>query len=105
MGDLDGVFSAEQDEIKDIIGKRIYFGEVLGKHSEVFEVMEEEYFTEVTTNQEFIKLFDELGLSTGYSPFDYDLEETDNDSDKEEDEEELEMYDVEIPKDSYYVKF
>jgi hypothetical protein len=35
MGDLDGVFFATPEEVKAAIGDRVYFGEVLGKHSEI----------------------------------------------------------------------
>ena len=34
-GSLDGMFVAEEQEVIDLIGKTLYFGEVLGKHSEV----------------------------------------------------------------------
>ncbi len=36
MGQLGGLFLATEAEIDSIIGKEIYFGEVLGKHSEVY---------------------------------------------------------------------
>lgn len=34
-GALYGLFKATQEEVNNIIGKYVYFGEVLGKHSEV----------------------------------------------------------------------
>lgn len=70
-GDLSGVFVAEQADVKNLIGKEIYFGEVLGKHSEVFLQLKEEHLTEVTTDEKFIELFDKYDLSNGYNPFDY----------------------------------
>lgn len=85
MGYLSGVFVATADEIEDIIGKEIYFGEVLGKHSEVASTMKEEYFTLVTTNEEFVKMFEDYDLSTGTNPFD-DYNEEDYDDEDEDDE-------------------
>lgn len=35
MGNLEGVFFATAEEVSRAIGKEIYFGEVLGKHSEI----------------------------------------------------------------------
>jgi hypothetical protein len=70
-GDLSGVFVAEQEDVKNLIGKEIYFGEVLGKHSEVILKLKEEHLTEVTTDEKFIELFEKYDLSNGYNPFDY----------------------------------
>lgn len=83
MGDLEGVFVRRKEDIKSVIGQTIYFGEVLGKHSDVYFPMEESHFTEVTTDENFIKLFEDYNLSTGINPFDYD-----EDFDDEEDEDE-----------------
>jgi hypothetical protein len=71
MGSLEGIFVADAEEVKKIIGKRIYFGEVLGKHSEVEGVIEEEDITLKTTDQDFIAKFEEYNLSSGYNPLDY----------------------------------
>lgn len=73
MGELNGVFVCEKQELVDLIAseKEIYFGEVLGKHSEIYEVMRDGYFEEVTTDANFIELFEKYGLSNGYNPFDY----------------------------------
>lgn len=73
MGNLEGVFVADTEELQKLIdsGNDVYFGEVLGKHSEVFCEMEKEFFELVTTDEEFIKLFEKYNLSTGYNPFDY----------------------------------
>lgn len=70
-GSLDGVFVADSEAIKKVAGKEVYFGEVLGKHSEVVETMEDGYFTLRTDNPEFVAMFEQLGLVTGFNPFDY----------------------------------
>jgi hypothetical protein len=71
MGQIDGVFVADSEDIKNIAGKEVYFGEVLGKHPEVVETMEDDYFTLKSDNQEFVTMFEQLGLDTGFNPFDY----------------------------------
>ena len=35
MGELQGLFVAEELDVQDLIGKEVYFDEVLGKHSEI----------------------------------------------------------------------
>lgn len=77
MGNLEGVFVADTVDMKKLIkdGGTVYFGEVLGKHSDIAVEMEKNFFTEVTTNQEFIDLFEKYDLATGFNPFDYINEE------------------------------
>jgi len=71
QGDLEGVFVATRKEVKEIIGKRVYFGEVLGKHSEVYDNMRQGDITLVTEEPTVLGLFEENELSSGYNPFDY----------------------------------
>jgi hypothetical protein len=71
MGDLEGVFVAEQDAVKNIIGTEVYFGEVLGKHSEIVKVMTSQHFTEVTTDPRVTEVFVQHDLGSGFNPFDY----------------------------------
>tara|TARA_Y100000310_G_scaffold321360_1_gene378878 strand:+ start:3846 stop:4022 length:177 start_codon:yes stop_codon:yes gene_type:complete len=40
MGNLDGIFIAESDDLDAIMGKDIYFGEILGKHSDIILTLE-----------------------------------------------------------------
>ncbi len=74
MGDLDGMFIAEESEIDAVIGKEIYFGEVLGKHSDIFGTLDEGDITVKTDDQDFINKFIEImgdGTISGYNPLDY----------------------------------
>jgi hypothetical protein len=74
MGNIDGVFLASDDEIKEVIGKTVYFGEALGKHSEVEAVIEEKELTEITSNQAVIfELHRSIEGNTlcGYNPVEY----------------------------------
>lgn len=73
QGNLEGVFVAEKEQIEYLLNNKIkiYFGEVLGKHSEVNVIIEENEIEEVTDNDEFIELFEQYDLSSGYNPLDY----------------------------------
>jgi len=80
MGRLISRFVAEDkdwDLLQASIGKQLYFGEVLGKHSEIYGPLEAKDITVVTDDQQFLERAQELGikLSTGYSPLDYLPEE------------------------------
>lgn len=73
MGSLDGIFIAPKEYVKILIEERIevYFGEVLGKHSEVYGPIEETDITFVSDSPEAIKIIEELDLETGFNPFSY----------------------------------
>ena len=71
MGDVQGLFIATADEVKSILGERIYFGEILGKHSEVVLTIEKENITFVTDDENFVGLFKKYDLTSGHNPFDY----------------------------------
>jgi hypothetical protein len=77
MGDLTGVFVADTKDVEELIksNKEIYFGEVLGKHSEVMSTISSEDLELVTSDESFIELFEKYDLSNGYNPFDYIEEE------------------------------
>ena len=73
MGELEGKFFATPEEIKALIGKDIYFGEVLGKHSEVECRIDKEDIKLITDNQEFLQMAEDLNIdiSSGYDPLEY----------------------------------
>lgn len=78
MGDVTGVFVATDEEIDEIIGKTIYFGDVLGKHSEIYGILEKEDLKILSEDQDFIvKLIEVFKSSTinGYNPLHYIQEE------------------------------
>jgi len=102
MGDLDGLFVATQEEVDEVIGKEVYFGEVLGKHSEIFGVIEENEITLLTTDPLIVGTMEQYvtyrGAICGYNPVaiyrdaneDYDDTDDDwEDSDDEIDSQEL----------------
>lgn len=74
MGNLEGLFVCTQDELDDIKGRMIQFGEVLGKHSNVYS--DETYVKcrVISKDQEFIAdLLTVSGYNTvcGFNPLDY----------------------------------
>ena len=73
QGDLNGVFIAEKSHVKKLIEAKIqvYFGEVLGKHSEIYGAIEEDEIIFVSDNPEVIKVIEENVLESGYNPFEY----------------------------------
>lgn len=89
MGELDGLFIAEDFEVEKLIGEQVYFGEVLGKHSEVFGKIEEADIIVKSDDQDFIaKLIDLFGEGTisGYNPLEYFEDNDSDDIDDDEDE-------------------
>lgn len=73
-GTVESEFVATRKEIEEILGQRVYFGEILGKHSEVYGTLEASEFKMISDDVAFAQKFKELIGTTGYCPFDY-LEE------------------------------
>jgi hypothetical protein len=73
QGTLDGLFIAEKDHVQTLMQKKVpvYFGEVLGKHSEVYGPIESEDITFVSDNSEAIGIIEEFQLENGHNPFEY----------------------------------
>lgn len=73
QGELTGIFVAEKAKVKVLLenGIEIYWGEVLGKHSEVYGPLDEGELIEVSDNPDAIKIIKQLKLESGYNPFHY----------------------------------
>ena len=76
MGELDGLFVVDGDDwelLERLIKEKqtIYFGEVLGKHSEIYGTLSDTTIEVKSENQEFCNEFDRLGLGTGFNPLHY----------------------------------
>ncbi len=75
MGWLDGLFVNTRERLEEITGYHIYFGEVLGKHSEISLDMNEDMFIVLSEDQGHIEWL--VGINdgdwtiSGYNPFDY----------------------------------
>lgn len=73
MGTLEGVFIAEQEHVKILLENkiRVYFGEVLGKHSGIERSIDPAELEMISANPEHVQLLESLDLSSGYNPFLY----------------------------------
>ena len=74
-GNLEGVFISDTDDVKYLVKNNIsvYFGEVLGKHSDVSGCVDKSEITMITTDENVISVVFEHGLESGYNPFDQTL--------------------------------
>lgn len=80
MGSIDSVFVADDEEMKKALGKRIYFGEVLGKHSEIVDEEFSESSLEVLSEEQSVcDIIEEHIGSTGHCPLNYIDEDEDED--------------------------
>jgi hypothetical protein len=75
MGSLSGVFVAEKSAVASAMGKEVYFGEALGKHSEIIGRLGEDTIKMASDDPAVVKVVLELDLETGTNPFDYMEEE------------------------------
>jgi len=77
-GSLEGLFFREESDVKELIKseREVYFGEVLGKHSEVCGAIEKKDLTAIEgIPEDVLKILEEkLGTTvSGYNPFDYEF--------------------------------
>lgn len=77
QGDVDGLFIATDEQVAAGLGKHVYFGEILGKHSEIYGELEEGDVEIVSSDSEKVAWLEELlGSSvSGHNPLDYIREE------------------------------
>ena len=75
MGDVSSVFAASKSRVAEVMGKTIYFGEILGKHSEIYGPLDPIDITLVTDDPVVVDLFIEHKLECGYNPLRYVQEE------------------------------
>lgn len=73
MGEVEGLFIATENEIQNAIGKNIYFGEILGKHSEVYGTLDENDLEKINLDSVSIERVAELlgDNWSGYNPLEY----------------------------------
>lgn len=70
-GSLSGIFAATTEEVKALEGQEVYFGEVLGKHSEVYGTIDPGEITLVTDDPTAVDMFCKYRMDTGYDPRSY----------------------------------
>lgn len=73
VGLFEGLFFAEEEDLNNVIGKDIYFGEIFGRHSELVQNFEREDFKVVALSQETLSELNSYFGDTisGYNPIDY----------------------------------
>ncbi|WP_085829092.1 hypothetical protein [Clostridium massiliodielmoense] len=73
QGEVEGMFIAEETEVQEVIGEKVYFGEILGKHSEVYGTIEEGEITELEVSETTVREMEEvIGTNiSGYNPLHY----------------------------------
>ena len=77
-GVIDSLFIATQEHVDSLIGKSVHFGEVLGKHSDVYGYVEEDEIVLVTENSGVIETLREAFKGKnicGYNPLEHICEE------------------------------
>ena len=73
-GDVEGLFIRAKEDLSKIIGKEVYFGEILGKHSEVYGTINDGDLVVVSEDQSVIKVLEDIftdGTISGYNPFEF----------------------------------
>jgi hypothetical protein len=71
MGDIEGLFVCAEEDLNNVIGKEVYYGEILGKHSEIYGTLRQSNINVVSKDQDKIKwLVSVIGSNTisGYNP-------------------------------------
>lgn len=68
MGSIESVFVANDADVARFIGKEVYFGEILGKHSEVYFDLEESQFEVLSEDERVICVIEEYVGSVGHNP-------------------------------------
>lgn len=71
QGDIEGLFVADEEDIKKNLGKNVSLGSCLGKYSEIYGNLDEDDLTILSDDQDFIKKFEELKCESGYNPLHY----------------------------------
>lgn len=73
-GSVEGVFICTKQQIADAHGKEVYFGEILGKHSEVYGVLYDRDIEILSDDPKLIEVLLEVfpdGEISGYNPLSY----------------------------------
>lgn len=82
QGNLEGLFISTKEEVRALIDSEIevYFGEVLGKHSEIYGKIGESEIILVSDDENVVEFVEKHDMENGYNPFDYwTLDEDDED--------------------------
>lgn len=71
-----GLFIEDESVVNEAIGKEISFGEVLGKHSEVYGALKESDLEVLVSDEEEVEILGKYNfIPFGYNPLEYIYEE------------------------------
>ena len=73
FGIIEGLFIANYSDIP--FDKELFFGEALGKHSEISGTLKYEDITLISEDKDFIDRFITIVGDFGYNPIEYEMEE------------------------------
>lgn len=68
MGDLSGIFVAEEADVARAMGETAYLGEVLGKHANITASISPDTIRELTDDADFVAKFVKFGCGSGTNP-------------------------------------
>lgn len=71
MGFVESYFIATPEEVVSHYGEELWFGEILGKHSEIHGHFDEEDLKIISTDPSFVRQFEKEIGSTGHNPLEY----------------------------------
>ena len=70
FGKLEGIFTATPEDVEEKIGEHLYYGEVLGKHSEIQLDLKEKHINLVSEDSEDVETIERLfDGSFGHTPW------------------------------------
>jgi len=74
QGELTGTFIARKDHVNFLIENdmTVYFGEVLGKHSEVYSKVSDKNFEILVEDQSILDTLSEIQFGSGINPLEYE---------------------------------
>ena len=75
QGELTGMFIAKKIDVKLLLENNltIYFGEVLGKHSEIYTKIKRHHIKFITDDLIAVDIFRKYNLGIGFNPFEYQI--------------------------------
>jgi len=72
QGHLEGIFVADEEKVKRTIGEDLYFGEALGKHSEIYGTLDEKDIKVLSEDPKDVEVFKRLlPRGSGRNPLNY----------------------------------
>lgn len=78
QGTLEGLFIANKKHVDWLVssGLDVYFGEVLGKHSEIYGTIDTHMITMISDDEDIVKVLEDNDIAVGINPLDYGLLDT-----------------------------